>query len=215
MLRAKFLAASAAALLGLALVPAEAANLIQDGNFNNPVAGNPFDTITSGNSFGAGNVWHVDSGSVDVIGDYWQTTPGGGHSVDLDGLAPGSISQGFTAGAGKYNLSFYLSGNPDGLPSTKEVQVSVGGTTQDFFYTLSGDKTNMNFALEHLSFTSAGGANTLSFASQDIASPFGPVIGGVNISAVPEPSSWMLLILGFGLTGATLRLSRKPRAIAA
>src|ERR1700729_1013381 len=98
MLRAKLLAASLAAFASLTALPAHAAaNLIQDGNFDNPVAGNPFDTISAPNSFGAGNVWNVTSGSVDVIGNYWQTAPTGAHTVDLDGNSPGGINQSFTA----------------------------------------------------------------------------------------------------------------------
>ena len=216
MLRAKILAASFAALAGLAVVPASAAvNLIQDGDFNNPVAGNPFDTPTAGNNFGAGNVWHVDSGSVDVIGNYWQTTPSGAHTVDLDGNAPGGISQSFTAAAGTYNLSFYLSGNPDGGPAIKEMTVSVGNIANQLFnYTVTGDKTNMNYVLEHLTFTSTGGANSLSFLSQDVGSPYGAVVGGISISAVPEPATWTMLILGFGAVGFMLRSTRR-RALAA
>lgn len=38
------------------------------------------------------------------------------------------------------------------------------------------------------------------------------VTGNVLAAAVPEPSAWALLILGFGITGSALRGSRKRRA---
>ena len=216
-MRNKILAATFAAMAGFALSPASAAvNLIQDGDFNNPVPGNPFDTIGTGGSFGTGSNWHVPVGSVDVIGNYWQLTPSGAHSVDLDGNAPGGISQNFTAAAGTYQLSFWLSGNPDGAPSTKAMTVSVGSVSNQLFtYDLSGDKANMNFVLEHLIFTSAGGSNTLSFLSQDVNSPYGAVVGGISISAVPEPATWAMLILGFGGIGMMLRLARRREALLA
>ena len=209
--RTKILATAFAALTGFALSPASAAvNLIQDGDFNNPVPGNPFDTI------GTGSSWHVPVGSVDVIGNYWQLTPSGAHSVDLDGNAPGGISQNFIAAAGTYQLSFWLSGNPDGSPSTKSMTVSVGSVLNQLFtYDVTGDKSNMNFVLEHLTFTSTGGSNTLSFLSQDVNSPFGAVVGGISISAVPEPATWAMLILGFGGIGTMLRYARRRGALAA
>jgi hypothetical protein len=39
-----------------------------------------------------------------------------------------------------------------------------------------------------------------------------PVISGPNVGGIPEPSSWAMLIAGFGLIGATLR---RRRAVAA
>src|SRR6185437_3576563 len=107
-----------AAVIAIAGFAASAANaaIIVDGDFTATPEVDPFQTLSSGASFGP---WTVTSGSIDLIGNYWQAPPTGGHSVDLDGVAPGAISQTFTAPAGTYELSFYLSGNPDGSPSTK------------------------------------------------------------------------------------------------
>ena len=67
--------------------------------------------------------------------------------------------------------------------------------------------TDMMYNLESLTFT-AGATNTLSFASQDLASDFGPVIGGVSI-AIPEPATWAMMLLGFaGLGFAGYRKAR-------
>jgi hypothetical protein len=35
--------------------------------------------------------------------------------------------------------------------------------------------------------------------------------GGGGTNAVPEPASWMMLVIGFGLTGAAMRLSVRAR----
>ncbi|GGI34583.1 hypothetical protein GCM10010987_80090 [Bradyrhizobium guangdongense] len=59
----------------------------------------------------------------------------------------------------------------------------------------------MNYVQETFSFAWDGGNATLNFASLDSNSPYGPVIGGVSISAVPEPSTWAMLILGFAGVG--------------
>jgi choice-of-anchor C domain-containing protein len=211
------LSAVAVAAIGSASA-AWAANVVIDGDFNNSNA--TFSTISSGGSFGP---WSVTSGSVDLVGGYWQSPSGPNFptgtngSVDLDGLSPGAISQdisGLTAGK-TYTLTFSLSGNPDGAPATKSLDVSIGSVANDnFTYTIGANThSNMMYTLESLTFV-AGASNTLSFASQDTASPFGPVIGGVSI-AVPEASTWAMMLLGFaGLSYAAFRRNSKGRALA-
>ncbi|HXS06738.1 MAG TPA: PEPxxWA-CTERM sorting domain-containing protein [Rhizomicrobium sp.] len=205
-----------AATLGAA-IPASAATIIQDGNFDVPPAVNPFLTQFGGATFGGvtNNVWQVLGHSVDVVGNYWSAPVAGGGSVDLDGEMAGGLSQAFTTAAGEYKLSFYLSGNPDGGPSTKSVAVSVGNVSSQLFtYDVTGanSHSNMDYVLETLIFTSTGGGDILTFLSQDaLDNSFGAVIGGISISSVPEPATWMMLILGFGLTGSLLRLGRTRR----
>jgi choice-of-anchor C domain-containing protein len=211
------------AVVGAAIIAGSSAfatNVVLDGNFNNSNGG--FTTISS--SFGP---WTVTSGSIDLIGGYWQSPTGpnaasGGTngSVDMDGNSVGAISQvisGLTSGK-TYTLQFYLSGNPDGAPTTKSLDVSIGSVVdQNFTYTNSGNTySNMKYTLESLTFT-AGPSDTLTFASQDPSSPgyYGPVIGGVSI-AIPEPSTWAMMLLGFaGLGYAGYRASRKNVAAAA
>jgi hypothetical protein len=54
----------------------------------------------------------------------------------------------------------------------------------------------MMYLPETLQFTLSG-STTLSFTSLDVATPYGPVIGDVSISAVPEPATWAMMVLGF------------------
>ena len=220
MVRARILAAAALtagfAFTGFAFSAANASTIIQDGNFNDPLAPGNFVTLGGGAFFGTGNVWKVLGDSVDVIGGYWTPPTAGGGSVDLNGGNPGGISQAFSVGAGTYQLSFYVSGNPDGGVGTKHVDVQVGDQDQLFSYTLTGanNKTDMNYLLETLTFKSTGGGDVLSFLSQDQNSPFGPVVGGVSIAAVPEAATWMMMILGFGGIGMMLRGSRRQATLA-
>jgi choice-of-anchor C domain-containing protein len=190
---------------------AHASNLVSDGNFSSPYGGAVFVTDFSGSSFGP---WSVTSGSVDLIGGYWQSPSGpGGGSVDLDGDSPGAISRSLATGTGTYTLTFDLSGNPDGGPATKTLDVSVGGVTKVFTYTIgSNTHADMDYKPESLTFT-ASGPTTLSFASGDVGSPYGPVVGAVSVTAVPEPASWALMILGAGAVGASIR--RRQAGVAA
>jgi Protein of unknown function (DUF642) len=99
---------------------------------------------------------------VDIIGNYWQPPVAGQGSLDLDGNTDGQISQalsGLVFGQ-KYALTFALSGNPDGSPTTKTVQVSINGLNQTFTFNDSGTTrpSPMNYAFESLTFTYNGSA---------------------------------------------------------
>ena len=208
--------APAAGALVLAMAvggAAHAANLVADSNFNTPFGGPTFTTESAGTSFGP---WTVTSGSVDLIGDYWQAPTTGGGSVDVDGNSPGSFDQSINTGAGKYTLTFDLSGNPDGPPATKTLQVSVGGVTKTFSYQIgSNTHSNMMYVPESLTFTTTG-PTLLTFASLDpSSSPYGPVVGDVSITAgaVPEPASWALMLLGIGAMGGAIRSERSRTRI--
>jgi hypothetical protein len=129
----------------------------------------------------------------------------------MDGNSPGAISQTLTTTAGQlYDVSFYLSGNPDGFPQTKTLDVIIGGSPTLFTYTLTGNKSNMDYVLESFAFTGTGGPTTLEFESLDVNSPYGPVIGDVSVSPVPEPTS--LFLLGTGLATLAGFVRRKLAA---
>jgi choice-of-anchor C domain-containing protein len=202
-----FALAAAGALMGSASM-AQAATLVSDGDFANALPG--FATVGAGGAIGA---WTVNpGGSVDLIGGYWQSPTAGGGSVDLDGNSPGGISQTLTLGPGSYSLSFFLSGNPDGGPATKTVDVSVGSLVNDAFsYTIGANSHgDMMYTPETVTFTTTG-TTTLDFASADVGTPYGPVVGGVNVTAIPEPATWAMMLFGIAAMGAGLRMSRRTQ----
>jgi hypothetical protein len=78
----------------------------------------------------------------------------------------------------------------------------VGGTISSFT-SLSPFGTNSNFFL--------AGLNTLSFVLHNQGGPEAFQVAGLTVTAaplvggVPEPASWALMVMGFGLVGASLR----------
>jgi choice-of-anchor C domain-containing protein len=209
-------------------IPASA-NLVQNGSFNCPTCSGAFQTLPGGDTSITG--WTVtnggtpldSNGSVDWIATYWQQPPGGGFSLDLDGNAPGGVTQtvtGLTSGV-TYDLTFYLSGNPDGSPSDegsnpadKLVNVAAGPLTEQFNYnvvTFGNSESDMKWEAESFIFTASASSTTISFTSADPdGNPWGPAIGGISLNATPEPAFYGALLIG--LAGLFYAMRRRSQA---
>jgi len=203
------------AVLAAVVLPASA-DLVTNGTFQPGPQQQPlFETIP--NALGTTIPgWTVTTGSVDWIGNYWLPPPSGGYSLDLDGNAPGAVSQTINTTAGDtYWLSFYLAGNPDGPPDPKTVMVCAANSCQDFSHarppnpsSLADNQIDMGWTLEGLSFKATYASTTISFTSDESGGTFwGPVIGGVS---VPEAGFYSTFALG--LSGLLMFVRRKRQA---
>jgi choice-of-anchor C domain-containing protein len=104
------------------------ANLVTNGGFEDgspqPAIGG-FTTLNAGS--GALSGWTIDGGSIDWINGYWQAAAGT-HSIDLDGLARGAVSQVINTTIGAtYKLSFSYAGNPDHGGYVHDMLVDIRG----------------------------------------------------------------------------------------
>jgi hypothetical protein len=157
--------------------------------------------------------WNVTAGAVDVIGtggsfDYY---PGNGNYVDLNGSNEqnGQLSSKTIFGAGTYTLTFSLGGSMGGangvdLPNSKTTVVTLGDFTTSI--TLA---PNAGFTSQTFTFTTTGG--DLVFTSLAGGNPnVGNILDNVQVSAVPEASTWIMMLIGFaGMGLLTYRRSRK------
>jgi hypothetical protein len=210
------LAGAAMASLAVGSVGARA-NLLVDGGFDNslgvpaggfyenygPVAGDP---NYGGVAFD--NAWTI-SGNVDLVANLpagWVpvSTP---YSLDLNGNTngnpPGAIAQTINTVEGqKYNLSFYYSNNSYASPQPSEATVTINGSSFNIFHA-GATPPDMNWILYSGTFIASSNSTTLIFTETD-ANPCcngGIALDSVNVSAIPEASTWAMLIVGFLGTG--------------
>ena len=215
----KILAASAAAAALVASAGGAQAASIVNGSFevgSNDAGLGGFSTLNGGSTAITG--WTVTGHSVDWINGYWQAS-NGTHSVDLNGLGVGGVSQTIATTPGQtYKLTFDMSGNPDHGTNVFSMLVSAGNASQGFNYNGgSNNHSNMNYQSDSLTFTATAPTTTINFGSTNLDNCcWGPALDNVSISdvtgGVPEPATWAMTILGFGLIGTSLR--RRKAAIA-
>lgn len=159
--------------------------------------------------------WTIEN-TIEHIGGYWQPQSGA-RSIDLSGNSPGAISQtltGLTAGTA-YIVSFFISGNPDGGPNPRTGTLQLGSSSDLVSYTLSATNTRamMNWQQVSYGFTATGTTALLRLASSPDTGAFGLAVDNFAIAAVPEPASWAMMILGFGLAGAAIRRGKAMPAL--
>jgi len=216
-------ATALAGITALALSAAGGAhsqNLIQNGGFNNGDLDGPpggFQFLAAGSN--VINNWTIVSGSIDWIRGYWQSADTDGYSIDLNGGSGGTLAQTINTVAGQaYNLSFSLSGNPDAFRGeTRIAVVGAGGSTiGTATYDLSAlnSRTNMLWETREFYFIATGATTEIRFTSGNPIpgsgnTSWGAALDNVSVTtAIPEPATWGLMMLGFGSAGAMLRRRR-------
>ncbi len=190
--------------LALASLPttATAAGFI-NGSFEQgtPVPG---EFVELGNGSTAITGWTVQGSSIDYIATYWQHQDGN-RSIDLNGSGPGAIQQTFDTIAGAtYNVRFWIAGNPNNPDAKVVTTVASGGLPMMSTFTTGGTRSQMNWQEQSYAFTAGSTTTTLAFFSgNDTAS--GPALDNVSVTAVPEPATWAMMLVGFGAIGGTMR----------
>jgi choice-of-anchor C domain-containing protein len=202
MLKSKFLAVAAFTLcLGL---NGAHANIVINGSFESgtdPNVGNGgigFITLTAPDAADLPG-WTVTGGSVDYIGNYWQAGEGS-RSLDMSGNVAGTIaSQTLNTTAGVlYVGSFMIAGNTDGGPAIKTLGFLIDGVAQPAvtFDSTGNSRASMGWSTETFQFVGTG-SDTIQFESLT-ATPYGPALDDVVVTAaVPEASTWAMMLLGF------------------
>jgi len=208
-----------AAGLALSMAPAASAAVIVNGSFETGVDPGSFATLSAGNSSSIPG-WIVGGSSIDYVGSYWQAA-NGSRSIDLEGTggtsALGSISQAIDTVIGQlYRVTFSVARNPDGGVDPRTGFVDVGGApTLISFNGPATTKSNMGWEERTFDFTAVSALTNLRFSADPATSlgQYGLTLDNVSIAsvatAVPEPATWAMMLVGFGAIGATMRRKRR------
>lgn len=209
------LAAAAAAFVSTS---ASATELITNGGFEDPVISHPCCNTVPPDSLPG---WSVTPNINVVNGTFGASPPGtnlayeGNQYLDLVGQGgAGSISQSFNTVAGEvYRLSFAFSHNLfSGIP-TASANFSVDGLAGVLVHT-GGSNADLGWQTYTGGFTADDASATLNFTNLTGGINEGIFLDAVSVQAVPEPSTWALLILGFAAIGGAMRSARRKEALA-
>jgi choice-of-anchor C domain-containing protein len=184
-------------------------SLVNNGGFDSQAipTGASYQTLTAGKE--TLNGWRLERGSVDVVGEGGGRAATGRQFVDLSGnntsAGMGVIAQDIAVTPGHtYRLSFQLSGNPNGIPAVKALQVTFGDQQKTFTFDTKGHTNNdLGWTTQTMEFASCDKSTvTVRFASQTEGSR-GPNIDDIVVTDVGGasclPFPLWLIWLGVGL----------------
>lgn len=197
------------AALALAPASASAAELVSNGGFENPTVSNSCCSTVPPEALPG---WTVNSGNINVVNGTFSSTNGnlaheGSQYLDLVGQGGvGSISQTIATVAGQlYTLSFWYSHNLFAGLGSASASLSIDGLNDTITHS-TGSNANLDWKLYSQNFTASGNSATLSFVNTAGAGNEGIFLDSVSISAaVPEPSTWAMMLIGFGAVGFGMR----------
>ena len=208
-----------ASAVALCSVNAAQANLLTNGDFE---TGNLSGWTATGSGTSPGQGIQV-IGTTTQFGDTIPYTLGGSHSVYFvdDNAHTENLSQlvALTGGV-TYNLSFALFGTQSGANNQFNFSLLSSLDTTPPFSALN---TNLDVPVggwqvySYLFTPTANGSYTLTFAFDAGLQPAKDLLlDNVSIAAVPEPSTWAMLILGFaGIGFMAYRRKSQPAVLAA
>lgn len=211
MKRRLLLAASA-----LALVPASAspAELIVNGGFEDPTISDPCCSTVPPDPLPG---WTATP-NVNVVNGTFSSSAGnlafeGGQYLDLVGQGgTGSISQSINTVVGQlYTLSFAYSHNlfNQAVPGAS-ASFSIDGLNGVVAHA-TGSNANLDWQGYSANFLATGTSATLNFTNLTGGANEGIFLDAISVqTAVPEPGTWAMMLLGFGAIGGVMR-SRKLR----
>lgn len=186
------------------------------------VSGTTADTTGVPAQLGVLRLWGPGDGSNNGL----DLSPDGGAFVGLDPVFEnGSIQQniaGLSVGS-KYEVTFNWAvaqqwpNSSSDTPTFAGWNVSLGGATQTTGTLNIANHGFSGWQTSTLDFVYDGTTPVLNFMAVGgpaLAQPPFALLDGVSMISVPEPTTWALMIMGFGGVGAMVRSRRRQAALA-
>ena len=104
------------------------------------------------------------------------------------------------AGAGRYQLEFLYSPRPGVSASSNGILVSLNGVGLAPAFTQQGGR-NTIWSLKTIDFVAPTANSRLSFSAVGVSDTLGGYVDSIKLTAVPEPTTWAMMIMGFGGIG--------------
>jgi hypothetical protein len=163
----------------------------------------------------AGNTWSIynnltgwagGSHGIELRNNVAGTAYDGANFIELDTTANSFATQSITTNLGElYNLSFAYAPRVGVTSQSNGVDVYWSGA-------LLGSYTgaNQDWSVINLQVT-GNGSDTLEFRASGVSDSYGGSLDAITLlAAVPEPSTWAMMILGFAGVGYISYRRRKP-----
>jgi hypothetical protein len=216
----KSLMVSIAALAAaVSAVPASAAVVVWQSTFEN-VPGAPgnngFSFFTSADGWTAPAIQGVDN--VIELQNNVAGSPstgagllnGGKIFVELDSRSTNSTMQRTIDKAGIYDLSFIYSPRPNVSAQSNGIEVLLDGELLSPPGTIGiVGGSNTSWSIQQSDRFQANAGSVITFRAVGTGETLGGYVDNITLSAVPEPATWGLMILGFGMIGAAMRRREK------
>ncbi len=173
--------------------------------------------------FGAVILYGSSNGGVSNP-DPFGVSPDGGAFIGSDPAVPNSaleqVISGLTVGS-KYELDFYWAADQQiGFSgrTTEGWNVTFGGVTQSVGPVSNPSHGFSGWYTSTMNFTATSSTQTLSFLATggpNASAPPFALLDGVSLTAVPEATTWALMVMGFGGIGTLVRSRRRQLAATA
>ena len=193
------------ALLAAPLAASAGPNLLQNGSFEDTAQANG-----TWSTYAAIPGWTANP-AVEIRDNVAGTAKDGTNYAELDAYSNGSISQSFATIVGAvYDLSFWYSNRTNTAASTNGLSFNVGSGWIAAPLLLVNNSGNNQWSHGTYSFIANSTLTTLSFLGTGTSDSYGTSLDAVSVvAAVPEPSTYAMMLGGLGAVifiGRRLRL---------
>jgi PEP-CTERM motif len=219
--------ATLASVAILAAMPASAATVVFTSGFegegnsdNSRTPGDDPGVITPAGDYGlytTADGWTADDPTKPIelqnnVAGAPSTLPigdGGKVFVELDSTTNSSMSR--EIGPGSYLLSFLYSPRPGQPSSTNGIQVGLmnGMVFSQLALVQGPGIANTSWFNINVGPFAAAAGSRLTFRAVGNSDSLGGYVDNITLAQVPEPATWAMMIMGFGLVGGALRSAKR------